>query len=139
MKSLLLLLLLPLIVACTNKTEKEAGESEDRLCYVHAENKDTVNMTITIRNKNVSGELTYNLFEKDRNDGQLTGSLAGDTIFAEYKFQSEGTTSIREVAFLLKGTLLIEGIGTPDSTGMRFENHRDLTFTGIQLQKTDCN
>ena len=129
-----------IVMACNKKREKEepVEQSAGQLCYIHFENKDTVNMTITIQDKNLSGELMYKLFEKDRNYGQLKGVLSGDTIIAAYEFESEGIKSVREVAFLRKGSTLVEGFGTMDTTGTRFSSHRDLTFSGIELHQTDC-
>jgi hypothetical protein len=129
-----------MVIACNKKREKEevVTEAAEQLCYIYFKNMDTVKMTIAIQDKNVSGELMYKLFEKDRNYGQLKGTLSGDTIIAAYAFASEDIKSVREVAFLKKGASLVEGFATMDSTGTRFSSHRDLTFSGIELQKTAC-
>jgi hypothetical protein len=126
-----------MVIACNKKTEV-AGEAAGQLCYIYVENKDTVKMTITIQDKTLIGELRYKLFEKDRNYGQLQGVISGDTIIANYEFESEGKKSIREVAFLRTENTLIEGFGPMDTTGTRFSSHRVLTFTGFELHKTDC-
>ena len=119
------------IIACNKKTETSetthevSEESTKHICYAHLENKDTVTMALTIQDKTVSGELTYKIFEKDRNYGQFNGTISGDTIVAEYQFQSEGVTSVREVKFLRKGTMLVEG----------YENQ----FNGMVLTEVTCN
>jgi hypothetical protein len=129
-----------MVMACNKKSEREevVEHAAARSCYIYFGNMDTVRITITIQDKNVSGELTYRHFEKDSNDGQLKGVLSGDTIIAEYTFESEGIKSIREVAFLKQGTTLLEGFAPMDTTGTRFSSHRDITFSGIELHKTDC-
>ena len=140
MKVIMMVLLAAMLDVACNKERKEEATEEGagKLCYTHAENKDTINMTIVIQDKNISGELTYKIFEKDRNQGQLNGVLSGDTIIATYTFESEGITSVREVAFLRKENTLVEGFGTMDSTGTHFSSRRGLTFSGMELHKTDC-
>lgn len=137
MKFTILLFLAILAIACHTKKEQQTNEATS--CYTYTENRDTVKMTLTIANKNVTGELTYRLFEKDRNDGHFNGVMSGDTIIADYEFESEGMRSVREVIFLKRGTAFVEGFGPTDSSGARFLTHRELTFSGIELHKCDCS
>lgn len=110
-------------------------------CYILENSKDTVSLKMEITNKLVSGDLLYQYFEKDRNNGTIAGKMKGDTIFATYTFISEGIESKREVVFLKKGNELIEGytrinnaVGEPD-----FSNHSTIKFDEkLVLQKTDC-
>ena len=78
----------------------------------------------------MNGTLSYNLFEKDKNNGTITGIVKGDTIIADYTFQSEGTTSTREVVWLKKNDDLVEGFGdTEELKGkMKFKNTSNLRF-----------
>ena len=127
-----------IIGACNQKTEKiESKDTSKYICYAY-ENRDTVKLSININNDEVSGDLNYNIFEKDRNNGQIRGTMSGDTIIAEYQFQSEGLTSTREVAFLRKGSTLVEGFGPMDSTGTHFVDHRSFDFSGFALHETSC-
>jgi hypothetical protein len=82
--------------------------------------------------------LTYNIFEKDGNMGSLRGRVIGDTILAAYTFQSEGVTSVREVAFLKKDSILVEGFAPMDEAGEHFANRAELDFTGIVLNAVNC-
>ncbi|MEJ7666578.1 MAG: hypothetical protein WKG07_47195 [Hymenobacter sp.] len=59
----------------------------------------------------MTGQLVYRYFEKDQTGGILRGTLHGDTLRADYTFQSEGRESVREVAFLRRGTGWVEGYG----------------------------
>ncbi|UIR57313.1 hypothetical protein LZQ00_05725 [Sphingobacterium sp. SRCM116780] len=109
-------------------------------CYVFNDNKDTVSLEITSNEKEIKGNLTYSLAEKDKNSGSITGQLKDSILIADYTFQSEGTTSVRQVAFKVEGDTLIEGYGVFDPTGTTFKNVNNIDFTSkMPLIKTDCN
>ena len=77
-------------------------------CYQGILGKDTITMNLELRGNEVtSGQLHYNFFEKDDNQGELTGLIVGDTLKAAYTFMSEGAATVREVAFLKKGKKLV--------------------------------
>src|SRR5882757_5341997 len=80
--------------------EKNAIDSAAAYCYYSARNRDTVFLHINVAGNKVTGDLEYNLYEKDKNKGSIQGMLKGDTLIAEYTFLSEGIESVREVAFL---------------------------------------
>ncbi len=90
---------------------------------------------------NVTGNLSYNFYEKDDNTGTLRGEMRGDTLLADYTFQSEGTESVRQVAFLKKGDGFVEGYGdAEDRAGkMVFKNTAALDFgSGTAFTKVPC-
>ena len=68
-------------------------------CYQMTLKRDTVNLQLNVNDTIVTGDLQYDFFEKDRNEGTLKGVLRNDIITGDYTFQSEGTTSVREVIF----------------------------------------
>jgi hypothetical protein len=107
-------------------------------CYLHVSDKDTVKVTITYDQQSVRGALTYNLYEKDGSIGDFQGRMIGDTILAQYTFQSEGVKSVREVAFLKKNATLVEGFAPMDESGTHFANRAELDFAGIVLTEVDC-
>ena len=80
-------------------------------CYQYIKNRDTATLSLKTEDNKVTGTLGYNLYEKDKNAGTITGLIKGDTIIAHYTFQSEGQTSVREVVFLKQGDQLKEGFG----------------------------
>jgi hypothetical protein len=100
-------------------------------CYAYISGKDTVRLTLTTTQPTVTGQLSYRYFEKDRNEGTIRGAMHGDTLRAEYTFQSEGVASVREVAFLRRGTGFIEGYGDVVERGgaMVFKQTNALRFT----------
>ena len=112
-------------------------------CYIGLFKNDSISMTLTIKgNIVVDGILSYNLYEKDKNKGTLVGEIKGDTLFADYTFISEGITSIRQVAFLKKGTNYVEGYGESiEKAGeMVFKETKKLDFNSpTVLVKQDCH
>ncbi|MBC7923892.1 MAG: hypothetical protein H7Z75_22690 [Ferruginibacter sp.] len=119
-----------------------APQADTSSCYRAISGKDSVLLYIHRTGNAIQGDLVYTFFEKDNNTGTLAGQLSGDTLFAEYKFTSEGQQSVREVAFLKRGNELVEGFGSAkEAAGKRvFENRGALNFDNtMRYQKVDCN
>jgi len=78
--------------------------------------------------------LSYNIYQKDRNDGTLQAEVTGDIIKGWYLFKSEGIISVREVAWKINADELWPATGEviqrndttlfaqPDK--LRFDNSR---------------
>ena len=146
MKKLFSILIIAAIAACNNTQNSEtppppppvAKKSwQGERCFALFSGKDTTVLRLMINDSNVNGNLLYNYFEKDRNMGVVEGRLSGDTIFGDYRFQSEGKTSVREVAFLLKTNGISEGHGEmKDQKGkFIFVNRSNIAFTDSPLLK----
>lgn len=150
------MLLCSLIIAFTNckdKTETnttiepsekvESNTSTDVLqigCYSYQDKRNSVTFEITKMDYNVKGHLEYHLAEKDANRGLFEGFLIEDILLGDYIFQSEGTTSKREVIFKIINGQLIEGYGRMDEEGICFVNTDHVTYSStMPLTKTDCN
>ena len=116
------------------------GDTTFSLCYSSTVKKDTVRLNALMTGDSIIGSLGYKLYEKDQNNGNILGKMYGDTIRAIYTFMSEGKESVREVAFLKKGTSLVEGYGNVREEGgkMVFEDFEQLKFNGIVLVKVPC-
>lgn len=80
-------------------------------CYAYRTATDTVRLTLQTTQPTVTGQLAYRYSEKDRNQGTIRGTMHGDTLLADYTFGSEGTTSVRQVAFLRRDISFVEGFG----------------------------
>ena len=106
-------------------------------CYQLVRGKDTIAASLTIEGQKVSGNLVYNFYEKDRNKGSILGTIKGDTLVADYTFQSEGQESIRQVTFLRKDKTLIEGYGESKQEGNKsvFLNAKAIQFTSSTILK----
>ncbi len=148
----MLTVLTGLTSAChNNTTSKKAIDSvsksvvtsiqSTRECYSAIQNKDTATLAMTLSGTNVTGTLSYNLFEKDKNNGTIAGTIKGDTILADYTFNSEGTQSVRQVVFLKKGNQLLEGFGDVEEKNGKtsFKDSKTLKFEQqMVFDKTDC-
>ena len=145
---------LPVIVlllsACNNNSTEsttapvvaeEKKIPREHRCNVYTSAKDTINLHLQISGNIVTGDLAYNYFAKDKNTGTIQGNMKGDTLFAEYKFMSEGTESIREVVFLKKENDFVEGYGEAEEKNgkMIFKNTSGLNFNNnLFLKNVPC-
>ena len=141
MKLRKLLILASLFVSCnsqTKKADKKASpEAETKTpsainCYRYASATDTILLKVIHIGNSVTGTLVYSLKEKDKNKGTIQGNMNGNILIADYTFMSEGTQSIRQVAFKKEGNSFVEGYGD-------FKNSDSLNFnTSMKLAEFDC-
>lgn len=129
-------------VDSTIMSEKQVNYKIPDECFIYNKDKNVASLRIygTGENK-VLGDLNYNLDGKDKNSGAIYGTLRGDTIIVNYKFQSEGIYSNREVVWLRKGDQLLEGYGNVYQVNgtTKFKNISKLTFgKSIIFEKTNC-
>src|SRR6478609_5115614 len=109
------------IISCNNANQsaKATGDSTtaDSIiivpivkvqCYENKNGADTVQLKLTDSSGIITGNLDYRIEGKDANKGTFKGNMYGDTLIADYKFRSEGKTSMRQIAFLKKDSFLIE-------------------------------
>ena len=146
-----LILIAVLLVSCSDKKKKEKiiknpdtiESTENFECFAYTQNEDTIYMKFTeMKDSTVSGSLTYNFYGKDRNKGEFKGKWSGDSLFADYQFQSEGSVSTREIFFFKTEAGLIEGYGPVKDTLNKvvFQEHRTLVLNeNILLKPVDCN
>jgi len=145
--------LLAIVISCMDSKKKEVVvpsleveaplETPKKECYQAVIEKDTLTLTVDVNSVNeFTGELNYSYYEKDKSFGTLLGNVKGDTIFADYKFESEGKTSIRELAFIKKdANTYVEGYGEMiDANGkMTFKDKSKIKFDGnIVYNKINC-
>lgn len=158
---LILACLALIVVSCNSENaNKQSGDSTAKViavdttftatnprksssdCYVYTKNRDTAWLKLNMEGEELTGELNYNLFEKDSNKGKIAGEMKGDTIIAEYTFDSEGMRSVREVVFVKKGDgNIYEGTGEVMEKGgkMVFKDRSALKFSPVMVfTKTDC-
>ncbi|MDN3658083.1 hypothetical protein QWZ08_20695 [Ferruginibacter paludis] len=159
MRYLLLLLITTTLVNATScrETKKSAtatavtdssktGEMKimipNTYCYSNPGGKDSVYLKLEKFPNVVTGKLMYKLYEKDSNTGDIDGVLHGDTLIADYKFLSEGVTSVRQIIFLIKNDTAREGYGEMEERNgkMVFKNLQETDFTkSVLLNKTECS
>ncbi len=71
-------------------------------CYSWIANRDTASLQLETKGPIVRGSLTYNLYEKDRNDGTFEGEVQNDILTGWYLFRSEGIMSVRQVVWKIR-------------------------------------
>ncbi len=121
--------------------EEMPAEINQEECYLYSEKGDTARLQILTSEGIVTGKLNYEWAEKDQNKGFIRGELKGDTLIADYIFQSEGIESTREVVFLRKGNTFKEGNGPISFKNNRwsFNDRSSLQFEeGMTFHLTDC-
>ena len=136
-----------------NTTEQGSGadsaaattpaSSENRFagCYTYVVAGDTVTLQLEQKGENLAGPLSYNYFEKDRNDGNFEGMLSGDTLTGYYLFRSEGIMSVRqEIWKSAHGELWpASGPMMQRKDSMLFENPATIQFDSTRaLKKIPC-
>ncbi|MCF2503051.1 hypothetical protein L0663_06675 [Dyadobacter sp. CY107] len=147
-KQIYLLIAAACILASCAKKESESTtvvESDAQPgseCYAYTTEKDSAFLHIEVTADSiVTGDLEYNLFEKDQNRGKIDGQIHGDTLLANYKFMSEGVESTREVAFLKKDGNWVEGFGPvgEKNGAMLFSDRSKLDFAkGLVFKTAAC-
>ncbi|WP_133757527.1 hypothetical protein [Gelidibacter sediminis] len=80
-------------------------------CFLYAKNNDTIQLVLKEYKTTATGYLLFNFYQKDGSHGSFEGVMKGDTLFADYNFEAEGTKSKREIIFLKKGQTLLQGYG----------------------------
>lgn len=146
-----------IMISCKNETKNEDSEmmipeesdimdTDENIsqisCYKYTSAKDTVLLQMEKTNDEIAGTLSYNYFEKDKNDGTLEGKMIGDTLFADYTFGSEGSVSVREVMFVKKGNKFVEGFGEVEEVNgkMKFKDNAKFTLNEtMALQEINCD
>lgn len=125
-----LVIVILLLIACNNNTgkveEKESTVSGDSSsaanpintsdaviggCYTQVFKRDTANLQIEVKQNNVTGPLSYKLYEKDLNDGSIIAVVEDSIINGWYLFRSEGVLSVRQVAWRIKPGQLWPAMG----------------------------
>ncbi|PVD51384.1 hypothetical protein DC498_14680 [Terrimonas sp.] len=143
-------MLLGVYVSCNPAGEKPKNETPEANktnsssiinCYKYESASDTVVLKLIRVGASVTGTLVYKLKEKDKNMGTIQGYMKENILVADYTFMSEGTQSIRQVAFKSDGDSFTEGYGdiVDENEKFRFKNLDSLTFnTSVKLSGYPC-
>lgn len=111
-------------------------------CYRYlSDGGDTLMLRITsVNNKEVVGNLDCRYRKKDNHSGTFLGTLQGDTLLANYSFLSKGKRSVKQVAFLRRGTGWAEGYGpTEGRDAVRmFADYSKIRFDKVVYQPSGC-
>lgn len=119
--------ILLIATACNNSTEKTvtAGTGDTTVisvtsaapdsslsgCYSLIVKRDTATLQLQTKGINITGPLTYNFYEKDRNDGTFQGEVKDNVLTGWYIFRSEGVVSVRQVIWKINNDKLLPATG----------------------------
>lgn len=118
---------------------KPVEASSLQTCYLGIIGKDSIFLSVDDNLGTIVGKLRYKNFEKDSSIGDLVGIKSGDTLKLNYSFHAEGTSSEREIYFLQKDAIIIEGIGDHDAKSGAYTDYKKIKFEeGSALKGTDC-
>ena len=123
----------------TTKTQVKTTQTET--CYQHTKDSSTIRLNVIINDNMITGNLTYDYYQKDKSKGTIKGQLKSDTLFADYTFMSEGVESVREVVFIKTANGWVEGYGEIDDKDGKvvFKNRNKITFdNNVVLKETAC-
>ncbi|SIN73667.1 hypothetical protein [Chitinophaga niabensis] len=87
----------------SSATENTTPQGAVASCYNKINGRDTVKLSLVVDEDKVNGTLEYNIYEKDKNTGVITGTMEDNILRATYEFQSEGVKSTRNVVFKIMG------------------------------------
>lgn len=140
-----------LFISCNQgeKNTKDTGSQHDSTgkltsrsnCYKYAGVNDTILLNLIHTGDSITGTLAYDFSEKDDNSGIINGMMKGNILVAEYTFTSEGVRSVRQVAFKLEDSTMVEGYGETYMLNDKsyFKNTDSLHFNGsIKLVEYVC-
>jgi hypothetical protein len=110
-------------------------------CFTRISGKDTSYLQFETDKEVINGQLEYRLFEKDKNQGAISGTINNNIIAAEYRFMSEGVTSVRPVVFKLENNQVFEAIPSSfDNQGVPVfeQDQAKLKYEETPFVKGDC-
>ena len=110
-------------------------------CYIAVIKKDTIQLAVTsVNGSAVEGSLIYNFAEKDKSKGTFAGQYTNDILVADYTFNAEGTTSVRQVAFKKVADGMVEGYGDTEMKDNKsvFKDQKAIKYDdNIVLKRTE--
>ncbi|MEO5996613.1 MAG: hypothetical protein ABIN89_07775 [Chitinophagaceae bacterium] len=135
------------LYSCGNNQTREVASNNASTktsllnCYRYINNNDTVLLKTILVNGFMTGTLVYNFYQKDKSRGTIQGKMKDSLLIADYTYMSEGTQSVRQVAFKLNGKTFIEGYGETENNNQKtiFKNIDSLNFDhSIVLGEVEC-
>ena len=145
MKSTSIIALNLLIFTSCNQEKKQESKkievktTQTETCYQHTKDSSTIKLKIVIKGDLVTGDLVYDYYQKDKSQGTIKGEIKSDTLFADYKFMSEGIESIREAVFLKTVNGWVEGYGEIDDKNGKVMFKNKITFdNNATLKEITC-
>ena len=79
--------------------------------YEMASGNDTAKLTLLVKDTTVTGIVSFSDVGKVKSEGQVSGAIKDSVLWLDFAFSSEGVTSTREEAFLMRPDTLVRGVG----------------------------
>lgn len=149
-----LALLFVTLLSCTNKpgVSTVAQDGKDTIksavnrnigsaCYTGTVGNDLFRLKVDVYENIVTGDLEYFYSGKEKQSGIFQGRFQGDTLLADYTYESAGKNASRPIAFLIGDETAVEGQGDVVEINGRkaFKSIQGLQFgKGLNLNKTAC-
>lgn len=127
--------------ASTIRKDTLPGPQQVAGCYTAVSGRDTAGLRLEERDSNLNGALSYNYYEKDRNEGSFQGEVHDGMLTGWYLFRSEGVMSVRQVAWQIRGSELWPAIGEMEQRNdtMLFRDLSKLRFDSVLVfRKVPC-
>ena len=123
-------------------TELESAKVLDDglYCYQYVIKKDTYDINFNLINGAVEGDMSFKNYEKDSSKGKIKGYIKDDILTVNYRFNSEGMSSVRNINFKVRGEILITGIGEETSVGDSafIKDISTIKYEGLVYSKIPC-
>jgi len=140
-----LLLATTLLAACngpTQATEQATERASGTYCFLHAVNKDTIAVSLTLEGDSVKGTMRWQPWEKDGANGELTGvRQPNGELDLLYNYVIEGSSQSETKIMRVTGDILLVKTGPlvdPNHDGnLRYQDVRLATFSDT-LRRVSC-
>jgi len=134
------------LISCKNTPSTEAANATpaaDTLsrsgCFLHALNKDSTFLQISLQNGKATGKFYWLPDQKDRANGVLEGTYAGDTIRVNYHYMIEGSIQDEEKVFVWERDSISVLYGPLVVSGAKITLQKDKPLqVAIRMGKADC-
>lgn len=102
-----------IVALVAGKKQEMTPESASIIgCYSAMLERDVYTLTITSEHRGtVLGSVSFDNFEKDSSSGTFVGTYNDGLLVGDYSFQSEGMSSVRQLAFQKVDNGFVPGFG----------------------------
>ena len=83
-------------------TEGEFTVEDGTTCYLFTEGQDSTYLTLTVEGTKVTGYMAWEPWEKDGARGDLSGTLDGNKVTADWDYVIEGSEQAEEKIFVIE-------------------------------------
>lgn len=120
------------VTASVDTTERDG-------CFLHALNKDSTFLQLTLQQGKATGKFFWLPDQKDRANGMLEGTYQGDTIRVKYTYMIEGMIQEEDKIMVWQRDSISVLYGPLEAVGNKFriKDEKNLQVA-IRMGRTDC-